>query len=400
MRRRKDGTSSRAKIPFFTVFMKTYKHLWEQFITKENFELAYYNSIKGKGRQKSVQDFKENWEENLEEVRQMVIRGEFHTSPYKEKVIFEPKKRTIYMLPYNPDRIVQHAIMNILKPILMQKMIQNSFSCVEGRGQIKASLKCSEYVRKFDWCLKCDIHKFYPSISQEILSNKLHRIIADKKFMAVVDDVIFSFPGGYNCPIGNYLSQWFGNYYLSFLDNYVLHELKPGGYERYCDDFILFDNDKAKLQECRKKIDEFIWYELELEYSKAELFKTKTQGVDFCGYRHFKNYSLLRKRTGKKLKARYNSIYKELLSGCEVTEKMRGQVASGHGLLKHACTYHLRQAIEHDSLMFLMNIIPRHKKKKKEMMKHERVRISETGRTGHPGHHDAGVRADRPVAAV
>ena len=332
--------------------MKTYKNLWDEFISKENFELAYRNSIKGKGKQKSVREFKKNWEANLENVRQMVIQGQFRTSPYRTKTVYEPKKRTIYKLPYAPDRIVQHALMNVLKPIFTRLSMENSYACIEGRGQIKASLKCSEYVRKYKYCLKCDIRKFYPSISQEILSSKLHRVIRDEKIMKIVDDIVFSFPGDFNCPIGNYTSQWFGNFYLRDLDNFVLHQLRPAGYERYCDDFMLFDNDKVKLKHCRKEIDDFIWYELLLEFSKAEIFTTACQGVDFCGYRHFKDYVLLRKRTGRKLIRRYRKIHKIVRDpGSRYDrDKIVGQIASGNGLMKHACAYHLRISVGHDRL--------------------------------------------------
>ena len=325
--------------------MKTYKNLWEKFITKENFELAYKNSLKKKRKQKQIRIFNENPEENLEAVRQMVIRGEFHTSEYKQREIYEPKRRTIYKLPYSPDRIVQHAIMNILKPILVNLMIENTYACVEERGPLKAGMKSAEYVRKNRYCLKCDIHKFYPSINQKLLSEKFHRIIKDDKFMEIVDDVIFSFPGGYNCPIGNYLSQWCGNFYLSFLDNYVLHELKPRGYVRYCDDFMLFDNDKEKLQDCKKKIRQFLETELDLRFSKAEIFDVK-QGVDFCGYRYFKKYVLIRKSTAKRIKRRFKKINKEI--DTVDVEHAEGQVASGNGVLKHACSYNFRQSIDYD----------------------------------------------------
>ena len=147
--------------------MKTFTNLGAQFISKENFEIAYFNARRGKNYQRSVREFADNWEEKLEEVRQSVISGKFHTSPYTQKVIYEPKERTIYKLPFNPDRIVQHAIMNVLKPILLTKFMDNSFACIEGRGQLKASLKCSEYVRKYDYCLKCDIRKFYQTDLRE-----------------------------------------------------------------------------------------------------------------------------------------------------------------------------------------------------------------------------------------
>ena len=172
----------------------------------------------------------------------------------------------------------------------------------------------------------------------------LHNVVKDDKFMAVVDDVVFSFEGDYNCPIGNYCSQWFGNFYLTKLDNYVLHTLKCGAYERYCDDFMLFSDDKKFLRDCKEKIKNFLAEELELHFSKAEVFNVK-QGVDFCGYRYFKNYPLLRKSTAKKLKRRFKTIDKQLASGnCDI-EHIAGQLASANGLLSHGKCYNLRKSI-------------------------------------------------------
>jgi hypothetical protein len=327
--------------------MKTYKHLWEKFISKENFELAYKHAIKGKSKQKQIIEFKKNKEENLEKVRQLVISGQFHTSPYRSKTIYEPKKREIYILPFSPDRIVQHALINILKPILTNLFIENTFSCIEGRGQLTASIKCSEYVRKYKYCLKCDIRKFYPSINHDILSNKFHRITKDKSFIAIIDDIIYSFNGDTNCPIGNFASQWFGNFYLSFLDNFVLHNLKCGAYERYCDDFMLFSNNKQYLNSCRYKIKLFLETELKLEFSKSNIFNTK-QGVDFCGYRHFGKYVLMRKSTVKRIKKKFNKIRK---IQCYNIEKLKQQIASTKGWLKHSNSYHLLQKLGFDNLL-------------------------------------------------
>lgn len=333
--------------------MKTYKNLWDEFISKENFEKAYKNAKKGKNYQRSVREFGEDWETKLEALRQSVILGTFHTSKYTSKVIYEPKKRTIYKLPFNPDRIVQHAIMNVLKPILYRKFIQNSYACIEGRGQIKASLKCSEYVRKNDYCLKCDIKKFYPSINQHKLSDSFHRFIKDEKFMAIIDDVIFSFDGGYNCPIGNYCSQWFGNFYLTKLDNFVLHILKPSGYERYCDDFMLFSKSKEFLHDCRKRIERFLREKLELKFSRADVFNVK-QGVDFCGYRHFGKYVLIRKKTAQRLIKRFKKIEIEINSKEYDRDFLKAQIASANGLMVHACSGNLRKSIKYDELVALL----------------------------------------------
>ena len=348
--------------------MKSYKNLWDQFISKENFYIAFCNSKVGKSNQKQVQKFCENWEENLENVRQLVISGNFHTSKYITKTIHEPKERVIFMLPYAPDRIVQHAVMNILKPILSNLFIQNTFACIPDRGQSKASNKCSEYVSKFNYCLKCDIKKFFPSINQQILSNKLHRIIRDDRFMVVVDDIIFSADGNTNCPIGNYTSQWFGNYYLSFLDNFVLHTLKCGAYERYCDDFMLFSDDKNYLNYCKTEIEKFLWNELNLTFSKCDLFPIK-QGVDFVGYRHFPGYKLVRKSTSKRIKKRINGIEKAIDKGEKINDTIRGQIASANGVLKHANTYNFKKSLEFDELMNKAGINSKNRKKNRNNKK-------------------------------
>ena len=312
--------------------IKTFKNLYEQFITKENFELAYKNAIKGKSKQRQVRRFKENAAENLEAIRELVISGNFHTSKYRQTTIYEPKERIIYKLPFAPDRIVQHAVMNILKPIIENLLIPNTYACIEGRGQHKAGLKCSEYIRKNKYVYQGDVRKFYPSIDQKILSNMFHRIIKDKRFLAIIDDIIFSFEGGKNCPIGNYCSQWFGNFYLSKLDNFVKHELRCKDYERFCDDFLLFSNDKEYLNDCKKKIEKFLKDELLLDMSKSELYPVK-QGIDFCGYRRFRHYILMRKRIVKKIKK---------LCKKGITKESK---ASYYGILKHCNSYNFKTKI-------------------------------------------------------
>lgn len=344
-----------------TTILKTYKHLWEQFISEENFALACKKSQRHKKGQRLVRKFNKDPERNLAAVREMVLAGNFHTSEYKERKVFEPKERIIYKLPYSPDRIVQHAIMNILIPILTNLMIENTYACIEGRGQLKASQKCSEYVRKYRYCLKCDIHHFFPSVDQQVLSDMFHRIIKDDRFLTVIDDVVFSYPGGKNVPIGNFMSQWCGNFYLSPMDNFILHHLKPGGYERYCDDFLLFDNDKEKLHRCRRELAVFLRERLKLEFSKAEVFNTK-QGVDFCGYRCFGKYVLIRKSTAKRIRRRMKRVQVKMKER-KPDQHIEGQIASANGVMKHACSWNFRNAVHYKELW--EQVIQREKKGEK-----------------------------------
>ena len=324
--------------------MKIYRHLWEAFISVGNFVRAYKDARKGKGWQRSVSGFRDTWALKLYSIRKMVIDGKFHTSKYRSAIIYEPKKRTIYKLPFNPDRIVQHAIMNILAPILERKFIEDSYACVPGKGQVAASRRCMEAVRRNRYCLKCDVRHFYPSIDQNILSGMFHEIIKDERFLGVLDDVVYSFPGDKNAPIGNYVSQWCGNFYLTPLDNYVKRTLKIKDYIRYCDDFMLFCDDKAYLHECRKRIEEFIADELLLTFSRSDVFNVK-QGVDFCGYRHFDNFVLLRKSTKQVQKKRISGLWKMIESGNYDRDSCRSSIDSMLGWMKHANSQNLKASM-------------------------------------------------------
>lgn len=327
--------------------MKSYGgNLFESIVDKDNFTVAQKLSRQGKSSRKEIRIFESNLDENLEEIRQLVINKKFHTAKYRSKKIYEPKERIIYILPYAPDRIVQHAIMNILVPYMEKMFITDSYACITGRGQTRASLRTMEAVRRNKYCLKCDIHHFYPSINQNILSEMYHRKFRDKDFLYLMDDIIFSFPGGYNCPIGNYTSQWNGNFYLTPLDNFCKHELKIRDYIRYCDDFLLFSDDKAYLHDCRKRIEDFIG-KYELTYSKADVFSIK-QGIDFCGYRHFDNYILLRKSTAKKEIKRLKELPGEFESGLITKDEMRSTIDSIMGWQKHANTHNLQIATNID----------------------------------------------------
>ena len=319
--------------------------MWQSLIAKENFAVAQKDSRKGKATKRQIVAFEKDLENNLEKVRQSVIDGTFHTSEYKSRKIYEPKERTIYILPYNPDRIVQHAIVNVLIPYFDRIFISDSYACIQGRGQMKASLRTMQAVRRNKYCLKCDIHHFYPSIDQKTLSDLYHEKFRDEKFLRVVDDIIFSFPGKKNMPIGNYMSQWSGNFYLTPLDNFCKHELKNKDYIRYCDDFLLLGNDKAYLHDCRKRIEDFIGKKLMLEYSRSDVFNIK-QGVDFCGYRHFDNYILVRKSTAQRQIRKIRELPKRYERGQITKDEMRSTIDSVLGWLKHAKTHNMKNAME------------------------------------------------------
>lgn len=204
--------------------MKRHGDLWNKIIDKDNLLLAFKKAKRHKSWQQKVIKVEQNLEEMIEKLRESLINGTYKTSGYRQKKIYEPKERTIYILPFYPDRIVHHAIMNILEPIWDKLFISHSYACRKNKGQHKGSIKCMEYVRKNRFCLKCDISKFYPSINHEILKRIIRKKIKCKRTIKLLDEIIDSIDSPTNVPIGNYLSQWFGNLYLNELDMFLKHE--------------------------------------------------------------------------------------------------------------------------------------------------------------------------------
>jgi len=315
-------------------------NLWDEFIAKENFECALRNAVRGKKDKPTIARFMRNANENLERVRQSVINFEFKTAKYRTMEITDPKPRTIYILPFAPDRIVQHALMNILWPIWTAAFIRDTYACIPGRGLHTASRRAMDFCRRNKYVLKCDVRKFYPSIDHDIMFEIVKKSVPDSRLQNILRDIIYSAGGGKNLPIGNLCSQWMGNLYLNELDTYIKNSLRVRDYVRYSDDFCLFSNDKKQLHIWRAQIREFLDAELKLTFSKSEIFPITT-GLDFVGYRHFQDFVMLRKRTAKRIKARMMKI----AGADEISEKMRGQIASANGWMKHACSYNMRRKI-------------------------------------------------------
>lgn len=206
-----------------------------------------------------------------------------------------------------------------------------------------------KYVRKNDFCLKCDISKFYPSINHDILFEIVQRKIKYKDTLWLIENIIYSIGGVVNVPIGNYTSQWLGNLYMNELDQLLKHRYHIKNYIRYCDDFLLFHDDKKFLGEMAGIIKEFLGEKLQLKLSKCDLFPV-SRGVDFLGYRHFRRYVLVRKSTAKRVKKRLKRLPVMLVKGKITKEQYRSSLASIKGWLKWSNSYNLRKSLQIDAL--------------------------------------------------
>ena len=315
--------------------MKRIGNLYSKVISVENLQLADSNARKGKLKSYGVRRHDKNREQNILDLHISLKNKTFRNSRYDTFKIYEPKERTIFRLPYYPDRIVHHAIMNVLEPIWMSVFTKDTYSCIKNRGihaaarSLKESLKRD--ARGTKYCLKMDIRKFYPSINHDILKSIIRRKIKDKDLLWLLDEIIDSAEG---VPIGNYLSQYFANLYLAYFDHWLKEENGVKYYWRYADDMVVLSESKEKLHILLISICEYLEKNLKLEVKdNYQVFPTDSRGIDFLGYIFYHTHTRLRKNIKKNMFRKINKLNKRKRKA-KKNEYIKS-LASWHGWCKH-----------------------------------------------------------------
>jgi len=291
--------------------MKRISNLYDKIIDIENLRLADKRARKGKTNTYGVVLHDKNREENILLLHETLRLCYFRTSEYNIFTIKDPKEREIYCLPYYPDRILHHAIMNVMEPIWVSAFIHDTYACVKGRGISGAHRKMVKMLTDRNgttYCLKMDIKKFYPSIDHDILKSIIRKKIKCKKTLALLDEIIDSAKG---LPIGNYLSQHLANLYLTYFDHFVKEVLNVKYYIRYADDIIILNDSKGFLHGVLVSINSYLVYELNLELKKNYKVFSVIEGIDFIGYVFYHTHIKLRKRIKRNLLSRISAYNKE-----------------------------------------------------------------------------------------
>lgn len=223
--------------------------------TFENAEDAYRKARKCKRYREEVLRFTDNLEEELYDLVADMEAGTDRQGEARRFVVYEPKKRDIYALPFR-DRVAQHMINNKIEPIVERRFYYHSYACRTDKGMHKAADYAQECIRNLSfegkqvYILKADIHKYFNSVDHEVLKQILSGIFKDKDLLNLLYYIIDSYgEDGRGLPVGNLLSQLFANLVLNELDNFVKHELKEDKYTRYMDDFAIVSNSWEHLVE-------------------------------------------------------------------------------------------------------------------------------------------------------
>lgn len=371
--------------------MKRYGNLYQQICSMDNLREAHKNARKGKGWYEEVKEVDATLEEHLKQLQEMLINHTYKTSAYQKFIKRENgKEREIFKLPYFPDRIAQWAILQVIEPYLIRSMTKYTYSAIPKRGIHAALHDVQEAIRKdvpgCQYCYKFDVRKYYPSINHAILKQKFRRLFKDAELLWLLDEIIDSISTANiedmrniwlldedvdpetGIPIGNYLSQYCGNFYLSSFDHWI-REVKGVKHEfRYMDDVTIFGRSKEELHNLQRDIEEYFEKELKLHIKDNwQIFPTYVRGIDFVGYRVFMDFTLLRKSSCKSFKKKMLQIRAKVANGQLMNYSEWCSINSYKGWLKHCDSFRLQKKyiapIEADAERYYQTVIKKGGKK-------------------------------------
>jgi retron-type reverse transcriptase len=346
--------------------VKTYKNLYPKIYDFENLYQAHRQARRGgKRKRPEVADFEHNLAENLLQLQTELREHTYQPGPYRHFIVIERKERKISAAPYR-DRVVHHALMNIIQPIFEARFIHDSYACRKGKGTHRALDRAQTFAQRYPYVLKCDIREFFPSIDHRLLRELLTHHIACRQTMALIDQILASglgvladrytpvyFPGddlfavarARGLPIGNLPSQHWANLYLHPLDLFVKQTLRCAAFLRYSDDFLLFAPDKPTLHHWRAEIIDFLQsLRVTLHEMKAQIFPVKS-GIPFLGWRLFSYHRRLRRDNVRYAIRRLRTQQAAFSRGRLSQEKLTASVGAWLSHAAHGNTYQLRRRI-------------------------------------------------------
>ena len=350
-----NNLNNNARLLLITQTHVNMSDLYAKLCSYNNLELAFKKARKHKTLKPYVIEFEKNLDENITKIRNELI---FHTYRPKKLEIFilrDPKTRKISKSDFR-DRVVHHALCNIIEPIFEKGFIYDSYANRKGKGTLKAIERFDYFKRKVSvnstkkcFVLKADIKHYFENVGHEILVSIIKIKINDERVIWLIRNILSNYNSSNNgkgMPLGNLTSQFFANVYLNELDRFVKHELKADCYIRYVDDFVIFSRNKKMLEFYKHKIDDFLMQKLSIELhpDKSRILLLK-RGVAFLGLRVFSHHKILIRKNIRKFQHKLALLCTQFdeknIDYDKIYDFLEGWVAYS----KQANTYNLRNRI-------------------------------------------------------
>jgi retron-type reverse transcriptase len=325
--------------------MKRQNFLFEQIVDYNNIRLAFLKAIRGKRESPSVINFCQNLDKNLSLLRNKLLTLNPEWGGYRSFLITDPKLRTISTAPFE-QRVMHHAIMNILEPVFERPLIYHSYACRKGKGTHTAVLYAFDKCKTKPYFLKLDIRKYFDSIDHEILKTQLRKLIKDTRLIFLLDGIIDSYNTlpGKGVPIGNLTSQFFANLYLAFMDHFILEKLRPCAYCRYMDDFVLWSTSMEQLKDMLAKTNDYLSKNLNLTV-KPPVFGNSASGLPFLGFLVKEKGIYMLQKSKRRVTVRMLEITASLYQGSITEDKAAERVRSVFAAINLARTNRFRKIL-------------------------------------------------------
>jgi hypothetical protein len=314
---------------------KRNRNLFDKIVEWNNLIDAHHKTSNGKKRSYGFLEFKEHDMYHLRNIQKSLIDGTYQRGDYREFIIREPKPRLISALDFG-DRLVQHALCNVITPIFEKSMLPYSFACRKDYGTHAGVKHIQKLLRKhqFKYFLKTDFKKFFPSIDLSVLKAMIEKKIHCSKTKGLIYSIVGE--EGKGIPIGSLTSQLFANVYGNIIDYHMQHALKQKYWARYMDDIVVLGNSISELKVLFDEIKSFAKNVLLLDISRWQISPV-SKGVNFLGYRIWQKYKLIRKSSVLRAKRKIRYYLKN-----NKIEELNRFIASWKGHISWANSHNLQ----------------------------------------------------------
>lgn len=342
-----------------------YRHLYPQVHDWDNLLLAWRKARKGKRGLPPAATFEQDAAGNLLTIQEALATKAYRPGGYVSFTIHEPKERLISAAPFR-DRLVHHALCNVIEPIFERRFIHDSYANRAGKGTHAALDRCQYFARRYPYVLQCDVQQFFPAIDHALLLAAINRVLVDPDLLWLCATIMASgdgvlgeqyamcyFPGDdlfainrpRGLPIGNLTSQFWANVYLNQLDHFVKRELKCPAYLRYVDDFLLFADDKATLWAWRTAIIDYLASLRLTLHETCSHPQPVTEGIPFLGFVVYPDRRRVKRRKVIAYWRRFATLRKGYTAGTITLAAMNASVQGWVNHVRYGQSYGLRKQL-------------------------------------------------------
>lgn len=344
---------------------RSFDGLYPQITAFANLHRAWRKAARGKRAQPAVAAFEMNLEGSLLRLQEDLLGGSYRPGPYRSFYIRDPKHRLISAAPFR-DRVVHHALCNVIEPLFERTFIADSYANRLGKGTHAALHRAQAWARHYPYVLQCDLRQFFPSVDHAMLRAVIARKIADPQTLVLIDAILAGGAGILDreydmvyfagddllaalrprgLPIGNLTSQFWANVYLNELDQYVKRQLRCHAYLRYVDDFLLFSGSKRELWQYKAAIvAKLAQLRLALHERESTVYPV-ADGIPFLGFRVYPTHRLLKRRNALAFQRRLRRWSRAMARGEMQLDDLHPRVRGWIAHARHGDTWGLRRAL-------------------------------------------------------